>query len=89
MQRIESNVKFCHVLRRALEGANMERCVMRMTVSDGKVMLEREDDTPTFDEVVFEAVDYILENADDDELLNVQQTLESEMEGRGLHRYVF
>ena len=34
-----------------------------------------------------EACDYILENADDDELLNVQQTLESEMEERGLHRY--
>jgi hypothetical protein len=87
MKRIESNAKFCNVMRHALEGANMERCIMRITISDGKVTMEREDDTLTFDEDIFEACDYILENADDDELLNVQQTLESEMEERGLHRY--
>ena len=43
MERIENNAKFCHILLRALEDANMERGIMRLTVSDGKVVLERED----------------------------------------------
>ncbi len=89
MERIESNAKFCHILLRALEDANMERGIMRLTVSDGKVVLEREDNVPTFDEDIFNAVDYILENADDDALMNTQQTLESVMEERGIHRYVY
>ena len=88
MERIESNRKLCHILLCALDEANMERGIMRLTVSDGKVVLEREDNVPTFDEDIFNAVDYILENADDDALMNTQQTLESVMEERGIHRYV-
>lgn len=89
MERIESNARFCHILLCALDEANIERGIMRLTVSDGKVVLEREDNVPTFDEDIFNAVDYILENADDDALMNTQQTLESVMEERGIHRYVY
>ena len=89
MERIESNARFCHILLCALDEANMERGIMRLTVSDGKVVLEREDNVPTFDEDIFNAVDYILENAYDDALMNTQQTLESVMEERGIHRYVY
>ena len=88
MERIESNRKLCHVLRRALEDANMERGILHIVVSDGRIVLEREGDSSEIEEDIFEACEYILENADDDELINVQQTLESELEERGIHRYV-